>query len=108
MPLYEYRCEDCGETIEVIQKFSDPPVDLCKACGGPLERLLSAPTIQFKGSGWYVNDYPKSDGKGSSEEKSSSKKSPSKESSVKTGKEKATSASDSKSASGTGKSDSKS
>ena len=103
MPLYEYRCEDCGETIEIIQRFSDPPVDLCKACGGPLERLLSAPTIQFKGSGWYVTDYPKSGGKDSSKEKSSLK-----ESSAKTVKKKATSASDSKSASGTGKSDSKS
>jgi putative FmdB family regulatory protein len=103
MPLYEYRCEDCGETIEVIQKFSDPPVELCKACGGSLERLLSAPTIQFKGSGWYVTDYAKSDGKDSSKEKSSLK-----ESSAKTVKKKATSSSDSKSASGTGKSDSKS
>ncbi|MCZ6770186.1 MAG: zinc ribbon domain-containing protein, partial [Acidobacteria bacterium] len=43
MPLYEYRCEDCGDTIEVIQKFSDTPLSLCKACGGSLERLLSPP-----------------------------------------------------------------
>lgn len=102
MPLYEYRCEDCGDTIEVIQKFSDTPLSLCKACGGSLERLLSPPTIQFKGSGWYVTDYPRNDGKDPSKEKSSLK-----ESSAKTVKEKATSASDSKSASGSGKSDSK-
>ncbi len=102
MPLYEYRCEDCGDTIEVIQKFSDTPLSLCEACGGSLERLLSPPTIQFKGSGWYVTDYPRNDGKDSSSEKASLK-----ESSAKTGKEKVTSAPDSKSASGTGTSDSK-
>ncbi|MCZ6876638.1 MAG: zinc ribbon domain-containing protein [Acidobacteria bacterium] len=103
MPLYEYRCEDCGDTIEVIQKFSDTPLSLCKACGGSLERLLSPPTIQFKGSGWYVTDYPRNDGK----DDSSKEKSSLKESSAKTVKEKAKSASDSKSASGSGKSDSK-
>ncbi len=102
MPLYEYRCEDCGDTIEVIQKFSDTPLSLCKACGGSLERLLSPPTIQFKGSGWYVTDYPRNDGKDSSKEKSSLK-----ESSAKTVKEKTPKASDSKSTSGSGKSDSK-
>ncbi|MFQ5739010.1 MAG: FmdB family zinc ribbon protein [Acidobacteriota bacterium] len=57
MPLYEYRCEGCGKTVEVIQKFSDVPLSLCAQCGGRLERLLSAPAIQFKGSGWYVTDY---------------------------------------------------
>ena len=57
MPLYEYRCEKCGVRIEKIQKFSDPPLTTCEECGGDLARLLSAPAIQFKGTGWYVTDY---------------------------------------------------
>ena len=57
MPLYEYSCRNCGETFEVIQKFSDPPLTKHEACGGEVERLLSPPALQFKGSGWYVTDY---------------------------------------------------
>ncbi len=57
MPLYEYRCKNCGKKIEVIQKFSDAPLTSCKECGGELEKMMSAPAIRFKGSGWYVNDY---------------------------------------------------
>ncbi len=57
MPLYEYECEKCGRLLEVIQKFSDEPLSECTECGGKLERLLSAPAIQFKGSGWYITDY---------------------------------------------------
>ncbi len=57
MPLYEYRCNKCGEHLEKIQKFSDPPLAKCEKCGGRLERLISSPAIQFKGSGWYVTDY---------------------------------------------------
>jgi putative FmdB family regulatory protein len=58
MPLYEYRCEDCGQRFEVIQKFSDPPADVCPKCGkGPVVRLQSSPAIQFKGTGWYITDY---------------------------------------------------
>ena len=57
MPLYEYQCRKCGRRVEKIQKFSDPPLTTCEACGGKLERLLSSPAIQFKGSGWYVTDY---------------------------------------------------
>ncbi len=57
MPLYEYRCKHCGNKIEVIQKFSDDPLSSCKECGGELEKMMSAPAIRFKGSGWYVNDY---------------------------------------------------
>lgn len=57
MPLYEYRCTDCENKVEVIQRFSDPDLSDCTECGGTLERLLSAPSIRFKGSGWYVNDY---------------------------------------------------
>ncbi len=62
MPLYEYRCQKCEGTIEVIQKMSDSPLTLCTTCGGELERLLSAPAIRFKGSGWYVTDYGRKNG----------------------------------------------
>ena len=64
MPLYEYRCQECGNTLEVIQKFSDAPLTQCTDCGGELQRLLSAPSIQFKGSGWYVSDYGRKNGSG--------------------------------------------
>jgi len=56
LPLYEYECPKDG-TFERMQKFSDPPVTVCPVCGGPVEKLLSAPAIQFKGTGWYVTDY---------------------------------------------------
>jgi putative FmdB family regulatory protein len=61
MPLYEYRCDACGHTFEVIQRFSDAPIAVCPVCGGAVEKLLSSPAIHFKGSGWYVTDYPKKD-----------------------------------------------
>jgi putative FmdB family regulatory protein len=57
LPLYEYRCAKCGARVEKIQKFSDPPLTTCESCGGELTRLLSAPAIQFKGTGWYITDY---------------------------------------------------
>ncbi|RPJ85262.1 MAG: hypothetical protein EHM13_01640 [Acidobacteria bacterium] len=57
MPLYEYQCDLCGKKFEIIQRFSDPPVADCPSCGGPVQKLPSAPAIQFKGSGWYVTDY---------------------------------------------------
>jgi putative FmdB family regulatory protein len=57
MPLYEYECKKCERRVEKIQKFSDPPLTTCENCGGALERLISSPTIKFKGSGWYVTDY---------------------------------------------------
>ncbi len=77
MPLYEYRCEKCGSRIEKIQKFSDPPLTTCEKCSGELVRLLSAPAIQFKGTGWYVTDYAKksSPGEGSKPSSSSTAKS---------------------------------
>jgi putative FmdB family regulatory protein len=59
MPVYEYLCEGCGERFEVIQKFSDEPLTSHAKCGAPVHRLLSAPALQFKGSGWYVTDYAK-------------------------------------------------
>jgi putative FmdB family regulatory protein len=77
MPLYEYECDACGERFEVIQKFSET-TEQCRRCGkGPVRRLMSSPAIQFKGSGFYITDYPKtgksggesSTGSGSSAEK---------------------------------------
>jgi putative FmdB family regulatory protein len=60
MPLYEYECAKCGEKIEVIRSFSDPPLVVCPNCGGKLTKLLSSPAFQFKGSGFYLTDYGKS------------------------------------------------
>ena len=72
MPLYEYQCEACGQRFEVIRKFSDPPLETCTRCGkGPVQRLLSSPAIQFKGSGWYITDYAQ---KGKSSESTSAGK----------------------------------
>ncbi|HTR26019.1 MAG TPA: FmdB family zinc ribbon protein [Terriglobales bacterium] len=59
MPLREFQCKKCKHRFERIQKFSDKPLRKCPECGGPLEELLSAPAVQFKGSGWYVTDYAK-------------------------------------------------
>src|SRR5215467_4009699 len=70
MPLYEYQCQKCGHRFERIQRFSDPLVKKCPECGGKVEQLISAPAVQFKGSGWYVTDYAK---KGSSASKGESK-----------------------------------
>jgi len=71
VPLYEYQCKKCKHKFEKIQKFSDRPVKKCPECGGPVEQLLHAPTVQFKGSGWYVTDYAgkKADADGSGEKK---------------------------------------
>jgi putative FmdB family regulatory protein len=81
MPLYEYQCKKCGHRFEKIQKFSDPPVKKCPECGGAVEQLLSAPAVQFKGSGWYVTDYakkPSSAASGSSSAASDGDSSPAK------------------------------
>ena len=69
MPLYEYDCEACGRRIEVISRFSDPPLDACTLCGsGPVKRLPSSPAIQFKGSGFYITDYARKGEKGEKEQ----------------------------------------
>ena len=65
MPLYEYECKKCHHRFERIQKFSDPHVKKCPKCGGPIEQVISAPAVQFKGSGWYVTDYAKKSSTGS-------------------------------------------
>ncbi len=67
MPLYEYRCSKCEKKIEVIRKFSDPPLTEHEGCGGALEQLLSAPAFQLKGTGWYVTDYAKAGAKPSTD-----------------------------------------
>jgi putative FmdB family regulatory protein len=56
LPLYEYQCPKDG-IFELVRKFSDPPLEACPTCAGPIEKLASAPAIQFKGSGWYITDY---------------------------------------------------
>jgi putative FmdB family regulatory protein len=80
MPLYEYKCAKCGEVFEVIQKFSDEPLKEHPECGGAVERLLSPPALQFKGSGWYVNDYGRNGGSSPAREKSKTDSSESKKS----------------------------
>jgi putative FmdB family regulatory protein len=102
MPLYEYLCKKCGHRFEKIQKFSDRMVKKCPECGGQVEQVISAPAVQFKGSGWYVTDYakksssPGSSGDSGSKEKtddkpksdSSSKDASSKDTSSKSGSSK--------------------
>jgi putative FmdB family regulatory protein len=60
MPLYEYRCKSCGQTFEVIQKFSDRPLKACRECSGSLEKLISRSSFQLKGGGWFIGDYSNS------------------------------------------------
>jgi putative FmdB family regulatory protein len=82
MPLYEYECTKCGHRFEKILKFSDKPIKKCPECGGRVEQTISAPAVQFKGSGWYVTDYarkshahaPSEGGKESKEAKKEEKK----------------------------------
>ena len=80
MPLYEYQCAVCGRRFEVIQKFSDAP-PVCARCGGAVEKLVSSPAIQFKGTGWYITDYAKKSGAGASSKQGESSSSDGNESS---------------------------
>ncbi|SPE41486.1 putative regulatory protein, FmdB family [Candidatus Sulfopaludibacter sp. SbA3] len=80
MPLYDYKCHGCGKVFEVRQKFADETLKVHEECGGELERMISLPALQFKGTGWYVTDYGKggnspstSGSNGKSESKSESK-----------------------------------
>ena len=57
MPIYEYQCQKCGETTEIMQKFSEAPLKKCPACGGRVAKLMSMNSFKLKGSGWYVTDY---------------------------------------------------
>lgn len=78
MPIYEYKCDNCSETFEVLQKFSEQPLTECIVChDGPVRKLISVSSFVLKGSGFYVNDYPsdsrkKEKGNGSSSSKSKS------------------------------------
>ena len=69
LPLYEYLCPKCGR-FELIRKFSDATVTECPTCGSEVQKLLSAPAIQFKGTGWYITDYARKDGKSGTGESS--------------------------------------
>jgi len=75
MPLYEYQCQKCGHRFERIQRFSDPLVKKCPECNGKVEQLLTAPAVQFKGSGWYVTDYARKSRTGSGSKAESESKS---------------------------------
>ncbi len=57
MPIYEYRCKNCGHKIETMQKISDPPVTVCEKCKGTMSKVISPAGLMFKGSGWYITDY---------------------------------------------------
>lgn len=72
MPIYEFECTKCHAHLEVFQKVSDKQPTKCRKCGGKLERKISAPAIQFKGSGWYVTDYAKTTKSEKSESESTS------------------------------------
>jgi putative FmdB family regulatory protein len=74
LPLYPYRCTQCGHRFEKIQRFNAEPEKVCPKCGGALERPLTAPGLQFKGAGWYVNDYASKGSSSSSDGATSDKK----------------------------------
>ena len=97
MPLYEYKCKKCGHQFEKIQKYSDRMVRKCPDCGGVVEQMISGPAVQFKGTGWYVTDYPKkSGGQSSSDGGSKDSKKEDKPKSDSSGKESSTKGSSSK------------
>lgn len=80
MPTYEYECPRCPRVFEVKQRITEPALETCDRCGGPIHRLLSAAPFILKGEGWYVTDYPSESRKKAKESKeSTSKESASKE-----------------------------
>jgi putative FmdB family regulatory protein len=76
MPIYEYRCNQCGHQFEVIQKFSDDPLEVCELCRGHLSKLISQTSFQLKGSGWYITDYARKSASGTSSKESKSETKP--------------------------------
>jgi putative FmdB family regulatory protein len=60
MPLYEYQCPKCEKVFDVIQKFSDAPLEKCEDCGGPVSKMISMSSFALKGTGWYTTDYKRS------------------------------------------------
>ncbi len=116
MPLYEYECKKCHHRFERIVKYSDAPMKKCPDCGGPVEQTITAPAVQFKGSGWYVTDYakkpsatpPSSNGDSKAKDEAASKKeSGSKEESTSKKEEKSSKSEKSKSESSSKKSEKK-
>ena len=97
MPIYEYECKKCKTHIEAFQKVSDKPLTKCRKCGGKLEKKISAPAIQFKGSGWYITDYAKKSGSDAGKTGSSSSSSSDTSSSKETSKDSPTPAASTKS-----------
>jgi putative FmdB family regulatory protein len=89
VPLYEYQCKKCKHKFEKIQKFSDRPIKKCPECGSPVEKIMHAPNVQFKGSGWYVTDYGGKSDKSKSDD--ASEKGSEKDKSDKAGSEKSSS-----------------
>ena len=104
MPLYEYKCQSCGKTFELIQKFSDEPLTTHSECGGVLEKVITAPAFHLKGTGWYATDYGKGNGKSP---KSDESKPDSKSEKGEAKSEKSESKTESSSSSGESKSESK-
>jgi putative FmdB family regulatory protein len=74
MPIYEYQCQSCGNELEVMQRITEDPLDLCPSCGGKLQRLISNTGFILKGTGWYVTDYARKGSSSSHEEKGSTSK----------------------------------
>jgi len=102
VPLYEYECKSCGHHFEKIVKFSDPPHTTCPKCNHEgVQQVISAPAVQFKGSGWYVTDYARKSGE------SSSGKPAAKDSESKASDASSSSSSSSESSSSTDKADAK-
>ena len=104
MPLYEYKCRKCGHRFEKIESFSSSTTKKCPKCGGTAERMVAAPAIQFKGSGWYVTDYA---GKSSAKNAGESSEGATAESGAKSGESKSGEAKSGETKSSTGNEDSK-
>jgi putative FmdB family regulatory protein len=108
MPLYEYACEGCGEHFDLIEKFAAEPLTVHEKCGGKVHRVITAPALMFKGSGFYVNDYAKpGSGEPKSESNGSSKTDSGKSESAKSDTAKTESAKPESGKSESGKSESK-
>jgi len=97
LPLYEYRCLKCDRHTDKIENLNGPHLKKCPHCGGKVESVITAPAIQFKGSGWYVNDYGRKTSGGDGQKSEKSENSEKSEKSDKPEKSEKSSKSDSKS-----------
>jgi putative FmdB family regulatory protein len=95
MPIYEYRCADCSNEFEMMQKFSDPPLEQCPSCAGKVHKLISRSAFHLKGSGWYVTDYGRSGSQNGKSSTNGSETNPSANSSSSSSTEKNTAKADS-------------